>query len=436
MLRFKLRGFLHQHNLTVAELAEAIAEELIESREGVSERHLRNIVYNTEPLTEDNRQKKPSFEMLGFIISGLRRLTDQEVEVGDVLEYLSIGVYRVLPRTPTSTSDTAEGTATNDSSGPGSTSSLVLPEDDGGGEAFDEIADLVVHSLINRGYSDLGAEVAALMSEESPPWDSQASARGVSRKVWPFVSTILLLVAVGYLAYEQFVLRPRLLSAYSMFAFRDRIRPTSELPTPTLIGPEGEVNSLMPTLRVSDVADAFYYEFYVEDEVSDEGVYTGTGPISSAAFPIPENTLCPNTSYSWRARALGEDGWTSFSSPLRFTVSPEALDTSQEDLLRLTTIHEKPQVPELVAPIGTVNTTTPVLEVSADDDAYGYGFYIRDLGSDKLVYLNHFATENSVTLPPDLLEHGGVYQWNARSRNCHYWSEFTPTQIFTVDASD
>ena len=66
----------------------------------------------------------------------------------------------------------------------------------------------------------------------------------------------------------------------------------------------------------------------------------------------------------------------------------------------------------------------------------GYGFYIRDLETDKVIYDNNFADEHEIEVPPDVLEDGGVYQWNTRARNCHYWSEFTPAQIFTVNVNE
>jgi hypothetical protein len=60
MLRLKLKSFLRQHRLTEVDLADAIADVLVESKEGISDRYLRYITQNTDPLTPDNRQRKPS----------------------------------------------------------------------------------------------------------------------------------------------------------------------------------------------------------------------------------------------------------------------------------------------------------------------------------------------------------------------------------------
>jgi hypothetical protein len=243
------------------------------------------------------------------------------------------------------------------------------------------------------------------------------------------------MMSVGYIALDNLVLKPGLIARYTgLFSFRDRVRPTSDLPVPTLIGPEGTIDQLTPTLRISSVPGAIGYEFYVENMVSNDGVYTG--PSRATSFVIPDNTLCPNTTYTWRARALGKDGWTSVSSPLEVTVSSAAVEPSQEYLLKLATVKHKPAAPEIVAPIGTPNTTTPTLEVKNALDIYGYGFYIRDLQDDGLVYDNNFATSNTITIPDGVLKDGGVYQWNTRSRNCHYWSEFAPAQVFTVNVNE
>ncbi len=235
------------------------------------------------------------------------------------------------------------------------------------------------------------------------------------------------------IAYESFIVQPRLLAARGgIFSFRDRVKATSELSIPTLIGPEGTVDQLTPVLRVSEVDGALSYEFYVENLVSGDNVYTG--PVVNNSFPIPKGTLCPNTPYAWRVRVLDGDGWTSFSSPLEFMVSTEALSETQQNLIRLARITTTPEIPVMVSPLGTATSTTPTLEVAPDPNIMGYGFYIRNLQTDQVIYNNNFALTNSVEVPENLLEEGGIYQWNARARNCHYWSEFTPAQVFNVDA--
>lgn len=249
------------------------------------------------------------------------------------------------------------------------------------------------------------------------------------------VCGVLSLVVLSVTVYEFAVVRPRLfMLGGGVFSFRDRLKDTSSLPLPTLIGPEGKVDQLAPILRVEPVEDAVGYEFYVENLVSEDGVYTG--PVPNSSFTIPEGTLCPNTAYAWRVRILGQDGWTSFSSPLEFTVTPKAMQTAQTDLqlLRIANVESRPEEPVMLAPLGTTHTMTPQLAVKPEPNVTGYGYYIRDLLTDKVVYNNNFATQPRVRLPQGLLNDGGIYQWNTRARNCHYWSEFTEAQVFTVTA--
>ena len=443
MLRLKLKTFLRGRGISETALANAIADVLTGADRGVSDRHLRYLTQNTAPLTKESPLRKPSLITLGLIIRGLRKLTGEEVDVNDILEYVPTGSERSpsgpterLPQPPPTKpppvpSPSAEGAG----------NALARLDHDEAADVLDEVWELVVHRLEARGYGDLAAALRA--TEEQPPAgdaDSRPAGGPRTSKPFPrrihFVSVlVLLLVASGYIAYDHYVLKPQLLTRYAqLFSFRDRVRPTSKLPVPTLIGPEGEITQLTPVLRVSNVPGALAYEFFVKNLVSDDGVYSG--PVPNNSFPVPDNTLCPHTPYEWRARALGDDGWGSFTSPVTFVVSAEALGPEHAYLTRLADISAKPKTPEVVAPMGSASSTTPTLELSYDPDVMGYGFYVRDLQSDRIIYANNFATSHSVTLPPELLEDGGVYQWNARSRNCHYWSDFTLPKIFTVNVHE
>ena len=412
MLYLKLKTFLQHHQITETVLADAIAESFIDSGKSVSDRYLRYIASNTEQITPDNPSRKPSLVMLGLIIAGLRQLTEGPVGVGDVLEYVP----------ENSLSEGVE--ALQDSS------ELVLAEQKSD-DALDVIRELVQIRLRERGYAELASLLRPEDAEpESAPW--RAPRRTRVRWAVPLFSALLVAV-LSVAVYEFAAVRPRLrLLGGGVFSFRDRLKDTSALPLPTLIGPEGKVDQLSPILRVEPVDDAVGYEFYVENLVSDDGVYTG--PIPNSSFTVPEGTLCPNTGYAWRVRVLAQDGWTSFSSPLGFTVTPKAMRTAEADqkLLQVATIKSVPAEPVMLAPLGTAHTTTPELAVKSEPNVIGYGYYIRDLLTDKVVYNNNFATQPRVQLPQGLLNDGGIYQWNTRARNCHYWSEFTEAQIFTV----
>jgi hypothetical protein len=429
MLRLKIKHFMRQRGVSQTALANAIADVLLESGESLSDRHLRYITQNTDPITRNTPKRKPSLVVLGFIIKGLRQLTGEDINVSDILEYQT-----ETPETRATSLENDKDTEKNESLYESYDLATVISDPDTE-KIIDDVWELTVHSLGERGYPEL-SQVAAKFNEASQDTTTPSTAKPKKRRGTLLSILIgLLIMLTSYLAFDQFFLKPRLIESYSrLFSFRDRVRPTSNIPVPTLIGPEGEIAQLSPTLRVLPVEKALAYEYYVENTVSNDGVYTG--PILATSFVIPENTLCPNTTYTWRARALGNDGWTSFSSPLEFTVSSEALDSSQAYLLKLTTVKHKPGTPEIVSPIGTTNTTTPMLEVKKTPGIYGYGFYVRDLQNDGLVYDNNFVIENATTVPRGVLKDGGVYQWNARSRNCHYWSEFTPPQIFTVNVNE
>lgn len=425
MLYLKLKPFLEQHHITETALADAITESFIDSGQSVSERYLRYIAGNTERITPDNQLRKPSLVMLGFVITGLRRLTHEPVAVSDVLEYVSAD----------STLQEAEPIERGVDALQESTD-LVVPVPLNRDDDLDVIRELVTARLMKRGYVELAASLLApagpAPEEGSVPWQTPKR----KKKRWVVqVLGVLSLIVLSVTVYEFAVVRPRLfMLGGGVFSFRDRLKDTSSLPLPTLIGPEGQVDQLAPILRVEPVDDAVGYEFYVENLVSEDGVYTG--PVPNNSFTIPEGTLCPNSAYAWRVRVLGQDGWTSFSSPLEFTVTPKAMQTAQTDLqlLRIANVESRPEEPVMLAPLGTTHTMTPQLAVEAEPNVIGYGYYIRDLLTDKVVYNNNFATQPRVQLPQGLLNDGGIYQWNTRARNCHYWSEFTEAQVFTVTA--
>jgi transcriptional regulator with XRE-family HTH domain len=200
-----------------------------------------------------------------------------------------------------------------------------------------------------------------------------------------------------------------------------RTFPGDEVPTPGLIGPEGLVHEVTPGLRLQPVPGATRYAFFVrnvrdnrylvENALSDGPVYH---------LPVP---LGPGERYVWSARAHGSQGWSSFSSPLVFTVVPSA--GPDASLVKLA-----PPVP--VTTFSETDSTTPTLSVEAGDSANWYGFYIRDLGRDALVYDNDYAAQASIDVPAGILVPGGRYRWNARVRNAAGWSDFCPRTHFTV----
>lgn len=88
MLRLRLKIFLLQHGITERMLADAIAELDLSTARPVTVRYLRYITNNDEPLTKKNQARKPSLVMLSIIHTGLERLLDKPVAVGEVLEVI------------------------------------------------------------------------------------------------------------------------------------------------------------------------------------------------------------------------------------------------------------------------------------------------------------------------------------------------------------
>ncbi|MCA9839647.1 MAG: hypothetical protein KC422_22245, partial [Trueperaceae bacterium] len=289
MLRLTLHEFLSRHKLSITQLADAIADNLLEDEQTVSERYLRYLKSNQAPLTTDNQGRKPSLLMLGLIIRALRSLTKQPVSISDILEYVDDSFDSKYSYVKTSL-DTQQVTI-----------EPLVPLD-----PLDEVWELLVQSLKQK-HVDLSLIPGAKEQTYKARPNKQLSK--VSGRIL-LILIVFFITTGAYFSYDQLIGKPRLLAKYSrLFSFRDRVRPTSDIPVPSQIGPEGNVNQLTPTLRITAVNEAHAYEFYIENRVSNEGVYTG--PVISTSFVIPDNSLCPDTSYEWRVRALGEDGWTS-----------------------------------------------------------------------------------------------------------------------------
>lgn len=144
MLYLKLKTVLHQHQLTETDLANAIADTFIESGQTVSERYIRYIASNTEPLTPENRSRKPSLVMLGLVITGLRRLTNKPVAVSDVLEYVA---------EDTTPQEVSFGSARTPETPPVSTELVHAGPSNDADAVLDAVHSLVAARLKERGYA-------------------------------------------------------------------------------------------------------------------------------------------------------------------------------------------------------------------------------------------------------------------------------------------
>lgn len=156
MLYLKLKPFLEQHHITETALADAITESFIDSGQSVSERYLRYIAGNTEHITPNNSLRKPSLVMLGFVITGLRRLTHEPVAVSDVLEYV-----------PEDGTSQIVGEVTD----PIQESTDLVPTRPKHDDDLDAIRELVKARLTKRGH----VELATLLSMPEDPASNEQS---------------------------------------------------------------------------------------------------------------------------------------------------------------------------------------------------------------------------------------------------------------------
>jgi hypothetical protein len=194
-------------------------------------------------------------------------------------------------------------------------------------------------------------------------------------------------------------------------------------PTPIPIGPEGMIHTLTPMLRVFKDRDSQRYAFSLRD-LSNNSFLIDNAETHEPHFIVPPNLLLNGASYVWTVRAYGQAGWSSHASPLTF------MPLVQQS------IHPE-RVSKLPPPTAThlfteTSTTTPTLKLEPVPDASTYGFYVRDLDRDAIIYDNDYASEAEVILPAGLLNPQGRYRWNARSRNVLGWSEFSERYYFTV----
>ena len=414
MLRLKLREVLERHNLSQADLADAMVAVATDGSHPVSERYLRYLLNNADPLTSENRKRRPSLHMLGLIIHALRHVTKSPIQLEDVIEFVaapkearSQGLNRERPQY----------------------GNLVLNQQSAFLSAEDimwlnKLDDLVIAELQRAGSSHT--------SQKTTPHSHDTRNRSMTKVIlWVLASVMGLGAFLIVLRLETSSIGVGDVGDPSYaFDLADFENNDSNLPVPTLIGPEGYIDKAAPVLRIAEVEYAIGYGFYIKNEVSGDYLHVDS---PSNHLHLPEGALCPNIPYTWRARALGNDGWTSFSSPITFTVTEAAFEDAQAKQLRLAKQVEVPEAPKLIQPKGQIDTTAPVLEVEAPQDVIGYAFYIRDLQSDRLIYSNHFVETNTINVPDRFLVDGGQYQWNARIRNCHYWSEFSEVARFEVN---
>lgn len=194
--------------------------------------------------------------------------------------------------------------------------------------------------------------------------------------------------------------------------------------TPTLIGPEGVIHDNHPKLRLYPVEGANRYAFFLRG-IRSESYLLNNIVSPNPHYHPPPKIFIPGERYLWTAKAHTAKGWSSAATPLIFIV---LTDSNFETSLT------KPSPPQVRLGLDE-NTTTPTLSVEPSDHANWYGFYVRDITTDELVYDNDYAAEPSVIIPAGLLTPGHDFRWNARVRNAAGWSEFCERSYFRLSTS-
>lgn len=203
----------------------------------------------------------------------------------------------------------------------------------------------------------------------------------------------------------------------------------SELLPPTVIGPEGVINTLTPELRVSGQESVTLYRYIITNTLNSQQVF-----YEESAQPLymvtPFTPLCENIPYTWTVTAFDIDGNFHASTPMPFTIdlginTDGATQITAEDL-------QLPETPKPISPEGLIIGTNVTLEVSPIEGALGYGFFVRDLTENKIVYNQYYLPESEHLLPDDLLKDGRDYRWNTQAINCAGVSSFSEPAYFNI----
>lgn len=368
MIQTRLRAFLDSHDLSVYQLANAVAEET-------------NALSETSIYKIASGQRNPSLASLDLILTALTRLTGKHVDLSELLEFI-----------------------------PESTDELVLetPRDD-----IDEIA--MVWELARpkvRWLPKASAEDQPSGVHPPPPIATVNRSRSKIGVLIALAGILILVVVSGALLYNRPSTQP---------TGADALAEGVGLEPPVLLAVTA--TSLTPTLQVERLEQASEYEFQLRN--NDSGRELITTAAIEPAFKVPPTYLCPGITYAWTARMRTPAGWSGQASPASFMIRPTEESRAREPL---------PPPPSALGPSGTVMSLTPTLRLSKVTSARHYGFYVRDLESDTLVYINEFSPIPSHRLPDGLLKPDTRYRWNGQARNCAGFSDYSQQLDFRTQA--
>ena len=157
---------------------------------------------------------------------------------------------------------------------------------------------------------------------------------------------------------------------------------------PTLIGPTGTVNTVLPPFTWTGLDGAAQYEIYVSDltaGTAQDQTVTGATPWT------PATPLVSSHSYRWWIRALGSGGLAGvWSTSLTFAVA----------------------LPALTAPSGTVGTVVPPFIWNGLGGVTQYEIYLSDLTASKV---QDQTVTGTTWTPAAPLVSGHSYRWWVRA---------------------
>jgi len=373
MVRLRLRKLLDYHGITPYRFAQAVKATGTRS-ESWAYRTARGEI----KLTADG---------LALIVEVLRELTEEKITINDVVEIV--------------------GDEDNEPV-------LSAPRDE-----RQEQATLAVL------YHETSSETGTVLALSSPPVSEETGVyrkrRALPRPPLFSLLSIFALVAVSFLA--GFYGKALVDASRSSQA---QVAGNEPIPTPVAIGPEGEVQGAEPKLRIEPVPGATHYVYSIFNLLSRQNVVYENS--SKPFLIVPENALCPNARYAWKAKAFRGAEESSFSSNMEFSIYSEDPKTRE-----YATQDTQPEIPVAVGPKGTVTSLTPTLEVKPVANAVGYGFYLRDLTTDRVYDFEYQALTHRFEIPDGILSDGRRYRWNARAFNCAGFSlGYSDTYSFEV----
>lgn len=396
MLTVKIKDFLDKEGISIYALASKI--------EDLSESMIYKIV---------NAERNPSINSLEVILVALEKMVNRKIAINDLLEYTSSVVV------------------------PEVTNKQEHPVEISPSLALDLYTDEEYKSeslvLFQKAQEKIEAtlHIKPVNTYAYQPSNKTGSLVPVRRKypqyiLPPFVSLALIILFFLLLPFNTLASLKRMtLNLFGNPSNNITDYTDSLLPTPILIGSEGKITDLQTQLRVSPTPGATAYEFYIKN--IDTG-YSLNVPTEEPWLILPQRSFCPNVNYLWSARNKIGNAWSTWSSNIQFFIEND----NNQELNVASQYNFIPGKPEIIEPNTIFATMTPTLKIPEVEGALVYGFYIRNIDTNKLIFSDDEINTNEFTVPSGYLKNDTRYQWNARVRTCGGISDLSDLGYFSV----